>query len=60
MPKVKVISNIQTNQIKLEVDGVVGEGCTDLTLAFENAMGSITTTEKKRDFYALNEEQNYN
>jgi hypothetical protein len=60
MPKVIVRTNAKTSQISVEVDGVEGASCVDITAAFEAAMGIETQSQKKREFYTQNETQQFN
>ena len=60
MAKVTVVANSKTQEITVEVEGVVGQSCTDITKQFEEAMGMTTTSQKKREFYQETENQAYN
>lgn len=38
-------------EVKIEVNGVVGSGCTALTKALEESLGVTTSDEKKAEFH---------
>jgi hypothetical protein len=38
-------------QTKIEVDGVTGASCTDITKSLEHALGSVSERVKKTEFY---------
>lgn len=46
--------------VKVEVDGCTSEECTDLTRPFEEALGTVDSTDLKPEYYAeLDEIENY-
>lgn len=48
----KIIVRIdKTGKTQIEVDGVKGESCTDITKKLEEALGQTTNTELKGEYY---------
>lgn len=43
----------QTGEIKIEVDGIIGETCKDITKIFEERLGIITKSEEKPEYYQV-------
>ena len=53
---IKIIVRIdKTGKTQIEVDGVKGEACTDITKKLEEALGQTTGTELKGDYYEAEE-----
>ena len=47
-------------KIKFEVEGVVGESCTNVTAAFEKALSTVTTdVSLKSEFYQAEERREF-
>jgi hypothetical protein len=55
MPTITVKADEVKGTFKVEVDGVEGKSCTDLTSAFEDSLGNVNSVEKKREYHTLNE-----
>lgn len=51
---VKVRKNYKDNTISVEVDGVSGSVCTNITQAFESSMGLMQHQNPKQEFYESN------
>jgi hypothetical protein len=45
------ITITETGEVQLEVEGVKGSQCLDITKDLENELGEILTREKKSEFY---------
>ncbi len=53
MQEIKVVIG-KNNKVVIDVQGVKGSGCKDLTKAIENALGSVDSDKKKSEFYEQN------
>jgi hypothetical protein len=47
-----------TGEVKIEVKGVQGAGCLDLTKNLENALGTVEDRQLKGEYYQENQQQN--
>jgi hypothetical protein len=52
-PELEIVITPQ-GKIEIEVKGVQGPGCKDLTRALENALGEVDERELKAEYYASN------
>ena len=43
----------KTGEVKIEVDGVVGESCKDITRIFEEKLGLVKDVEIKNEYYQV-------
>lgn len=50
-PELEIVITPQ-GKIEIEVKGVQGPGCKDLTRALENALGEVDARELKPEYYA--------
>jgi hypothetical protein len=50
--KITMLVN-QDGSVQLEVDGVKGSSCTDLTKEVEDALGNVTSRKKKAEYHAI-------
>ena len=46
-----------SGEVKIEVKGVTGDACLDLTRDLENQLGSVEDRQLKSEFYQQNEQQ---
>lgn len=46
-----------TGEVKIEVKGVAGPGCMDLTRELENQLGTVEDRQLKGEYYQQNENQ---
>lgn len=46
-----------TGEVKIEVKGVTGSACLDLTRDLENKLGTVEDRQQKPEFYQQNEQQ---
>jgi len=53
MSKIKFTVEKDGSTVHMEVDGVKGEGCVDLTRAYEQAIGQSVSEGKTPEFYEL-------
>ena len=44
-------------KVRLEVDGVRGPSCLDVTKAIEESLGSVTERQKKASFHSIKERE---
>ena len=58
MQEITIIIN-KDGSVELEVDGVVGPKCTDITKAFNDALGQVTEERKLPQYYDGAENENY-
>ena len=50
----------QDGTVREEVQGVKGGECTDVTLPFEEALGTVSSREYKPEYYNVTLQQNQN
>jgi Protein of unknown function (DUF2997) len=50
MQEIKIIIG-KGGKVNLEVSGVKGKACSDLTKSIEKALGKVTTEKKKSEYY---------
>jgi hypothetical protein len=41
----------EDGSVRVDVDGIVGSSCTDITGKLEQALGEVTNRDKKNEFY---------
>jgi uridine kinase len=58
MATIKVTCKV-TGEVIIEVDGVVGESCTELTENLQNRLGTVSKTELTDDYYKQEEEHEH-
>ena len=57
-PELEIVITPQ-GKIEIEVKGVQGPGCKDLTRALENALGEVDARELKPEYYTNISDGNY-
>ncbi len=50
--KITLLVN-EDGSVQLEVEGVKGKGCTELTADVEKALGTVTSVKKKAEYHQL-------
>lgn len=53
-----VIQIAPDGTVKLEVQGVSGSGCMDITRELENDIGKVLTREKKPEYFSVKDAEN--